>query len=948
MGQLDGQAPSSHTRLLSAAHLVGDLRQAARLAAVGRRLSQNGIRMTGVEEKIGGVVPESASALPINPGLFALTLLLRLRGVNTDLDQIRDCCGTPIVGVSDMLRCADELGLDTQLRTATWPELARTRFPAIASLGSGDFVIVAAVNDDVVVVAHQSSPERETINRARFEAIWDGRLVLIDHRDSAPAGRGPQGGRVLGGSDARSEAVITRLASTMRESSVPSPDPASANASESGGATTAESFRPNADDSALGALVMLLRFHGVGADAEQIRHRLGLTRIGVTEMVRCAKQLGLKAEARRSNWERLTGTPLPGIASMRDGTFLIVGKASEDKALVQRPSSRPEVIPRAEFEALWDGRLVLMARRASLLDLSRRFDITWFLGALHKYRRLLGEVLFASFFLQIFALISPLFFQVVIDKVLVHRSVSTLDVLIVGLVTVSIFETVLGILRTYVFAHTTNRIDVELGARLFRHLLALPIAYFQARRVGDSVARVRELENIRQFLTSSALTLVIDLLFTFVFLAVMFYYSPLLTGVVVGAFPFYIAISVGATPLFRRRLDEKFRRGAENQAFLVENVTGIETLKAMAVEPQMQRRWEEQLAGYVAASFRVVSLNNTASQAVQLVNKLVIAATLYFGAKLVIDGGITVGELVAFNMLSSRVSAPVLRLAQIWQDFHQARLSVARLGDILNTQPEPGMSPSRAALPSIRGSVEFEHVTFRYRVDAAEVLHDVCFSVAPGQVVGIVGSSGSGKSTLTKMVQRFFIPESGRVLIDGVDLSMVDVAWLRRQIGVVLQENILFNRSVRDNIALADPTLPMERVIAAAHLAGAHDFILELPEGYDTIIGERGNSLSGGQRQRIAIARALIADPKILIFDEATSALDYESERAIQQNMKQIASGRTVFIIAHRLSTVRRADRIITLERGRIIEDGSHDELIRSNGRYANLHLMQAGIHEIR
>ena len=589
-----------------------------------------------------------------------------------------------------------------------------------------------------------------------------------------------------------------------------------------------------------------------------------------------------------------------------------------------------------------------MARRAGLTDLARRFDISWFFAAMHKYRRLLGEVLVASFFLQLFALVSPLFFQVVIDKVLVHRSLTTLDVLIIGLVAIAIFETILGILRTYLFAHTTNRIDVELGARLSRHLIALPIAYFQARRVGDSVARVRELENIRNFLTSSALTLVIDLLFTFVFLAVMFLYSPLLSWIVLGSFPLYIVISAGATPLFRSRLDDKFQRGAENQAFLVESVTGVETLKAMAVEPQMQRRWEEQLAGYVAASFRVLSLGNTASQLVQLVSKLVTAGVLFFGAKLVIDGDLTVGELVAFNILSGRVSAPVLRLAQIWQDFHQARLSVARLGDILNTPAEPTYNPGRAALPTVRGDVTLERVTFRYRVDGPEVLQDVDLSVPAGQVVGIVGQSGSGKSTLAKLIQRLYVPESGRVLVDGVDLAMIDAAWLRRRMGIVLQENVLFNRSVRENIALADPALPMEQIIAAARLAGAHEFILALPGGYDAIVGERGSSLSGGQRQRIAIARALVTDPRILIFDEATSALDYESERIIQDNMQQIVRGRTVFIIAHRLSTVRRADRIITLDRGRIVEDGSHDELIRKGGRYAMLHRLQAGLHEIR
>jgi ATP-binding cassette, subfamily B, bacterial HlyB/CyaB len=376
-----------------------------------------------------------------------------------------------------------------------------------------------------------------------------------------------------------------------------------------------------------------------------------------------------------------------------------------------------------------------------------------------------------------------------------------------------------------VFAHTTNRIDVELGARLYRHLMALPIAYFEARRAGDSVARVRELENIRNFLTSSALT-------------------------------------------------------------------------------------------------------------------------LYFGAYLVIEDKLTVGELVAFNMLAGRVAQPILRLAQIWQDFHQARLSVRRLGDILNTVPEPSFRPGRADAPPINGMIAFDHVCFRYRLDGQQVLNDVTLQVLPGQMLGIVGPSGSGKSTMTKLVQRLYVPESGRVLIDGIDIAMVDVAWLRRQIGVVLQENVLFNRSIRDNIALSDPSLAMERVIAAAELAGAHDFILELPQGYDTLVGERGSTLSGGQRQRIAIARALIGDPRILIFDEATSALDYESERIIQDNMRRIAQGRTVVIIAHRLSTVARADRIITLERGRVVEDGTHDQLIRNGGRYATLHRIQAGLHE--
>ncbi|MBN8963484.1 MAG: type I secretion system permease/ATPase [Rhizobiales bacterium] len=897
-------------------------------------------------------------------GLLALWLFLRLQGVNAALDQIRERCGTTTIGIRSMLRCAGQLGVAVGSHTTHWKHLVRMRLPGIAALRDGGFLLLGRADDNGALVLYPSSSQPKLITRAEFEAIWDGRVISagssgfmqrIQHvLDSASAGGRTFAGRArhLFEGNTDKDGLIVRLRRTLTEVFARARELVQGPRRDDRSETFA--FAPDteiakADDSGLLALVTLLRCHGIGADPEQIRHRLGTPRVGVTDMLRCARDFKLKARLQKTGWDRLAVTPLPGIAVLRDGRFLILGKLVDETLLIQWPTvPQPETITRAELEAIWDGDVVLMARRASLTDLSRRFDISWFLGAIHKYRRLLGEVLLASFFLQLFGVISPLFFQVVIDKVLVHQSMSTLDVLVIGLVALTIFEAILGTLRVYVFAHTTNRIDVELGARLFRHLMALPIAYFQARRVGDSVARVRELENIREFLTSSALTLVIDFLFTFVFLAVMFYYSPLLTFVVLASFPFYIGISAGAAPLFRRRLNEKFNRGAENQAFLVESVTGVETLKSMAVEPQMQRRWEEQLAAYVTASFRVLSLNNTASQAVQTINKLVIAAILYFGAKLVIGGEMSVGELVAFNMLATRVNQPVLRLAQLWQDFHQARLSIDRLGDILNTIPEASFSPGRAALPAIRGQITFDHVNFRYRIDGPEILHDVSFAVEPGQVVGVVGSSGSGKSTIAKLIQRLYVPESGRVLIDGVDLAMVDLAWLRRQTGVVLQENVLFNSSIRENIALADPAVSMERIIAAAELAGAHDFILELPEGYDTIVGERGSSLSGGQRQRIAIARALITDPRILILDEATSALDYESERAIQQNMKRIAAGRTVFVVAHRLSTVRHADRIITIERGRIVEDGHHDELIRSNGRYAKLHYLQAGIHDSR
>ena len=533
-------------------------------------------------------------------------------------------------------------------------------------------------------------------------------------------------------------------------------------------------------------------------------------------------------------------------------------------------------------------------------------------------------------------------FQTVIDKVLVHRGLSTLEVMVSGLALIAIFEAVLSGLRTYMFSHTSNRIDVELGARVFKHLLRLPLAYFESRRVGDSVARVRELETIRQFITGSSITLVLDLAFCAVFLGVMFIYSKTLAFVVVAALPLYALLSVATTPAFRRRLDEKFRRGAENQAFLVESVTGVETIKAMAVEPQMQHRWEEQLAGYVGASFAATQVGNWASQTASLLNKGVGALTLFLGAGLVIANDMTVGELVAFNMLAGQVSGPVLRLVQVWQDFHQVRLSVDRLGDILNTPVEANSASAQTSHAPLEGAIEFDRVTFRYNLESQPVLRDVCLKIPAGQVVGIVGPSGSGKSTIAKLAQRLYQPEAGRVLFDGVDATVLEPSWLRRQIGVVLQENILFNRSVRENIALADTALPMEKVVAAARLAGAHEFICKMPHGYDTPIGERGVSLSGGQRQRIAIARALVGDPRVLIFDEATSALDYESESVIQENMRDIVKGRTVLIIAHRLSTVRNADRILTIDNGIIVEDGAHEQLVAGNGRYAALHRIQS------
>jgi len=695
-------------------------------------------------------------------------------------------------------------------------------------------------------------------------------------------------------------------------------------------------------DPGLIALVLIARFHGIAADVGQLRHAAGIKSAAFDdrELALCARSLGLKTRKVRVPVSRLPKTPFPALALDRDGQHFILAGCNAERALtLDAGESFPKTGSPTDVIARCDGQMLLFASRASLTGELARFDFSWFIPAVIKYRRLLLEVLLVSAVLQLFGLVSPLMFQVVMDKVLVNRAFNTLNVVCIALLVSSVFEILLTGLRNYVFSHTANRIDVELGARLFRHLLALPLDYFGARRVGDTVARVRELENIRSFLTGQAVTAVIDLFFSFIFLAVMCAYSVWLTLVVVASLPMYAAISMTLNPILRSRLNEKFARSADNQSFLVETISGAETVKSMAVEPQFTRRWDNQLAAYVAAGFRVSSLGNVGQQLIQLVGKLVTLVTLYFGAKLVIDGKLSVGELIAFNMMSQRVAAPVLRLAQLWQDFQQIGISMGRLGDILNTRTE--LPQSRQALPAVKGDISFQNIRFRYRPGGPTILNDVSLEIRAGEIIGIVGRSGSGKSTLTKLLQRLYIPEHGRVRIDGIDLALADPAWLRRQIGVVLQENLLFNRSIRENIAVTDPGIPLEAVMHAARLAGAHDFISEMSEGYDSVVGEHGSNLSGGQRQRIAIARALVTNPRILIFDEATSALDFETERIIQNNMRAMCQGRTVIIIAHRLTSVRHANHIVAMDKGQIVERGGHDQLLEQGGYYAHLISLQ-------
>lgn len=696
---------------------------------------------------------------------------------------------------------------------------------------------------------------------------------------------------------------------------------------------------------------MFAALFGLNADARQLQHETGGDEesFGLARAAMALQAMGFDTRVQRGTVAAARRGVLPALAQTRDGRLMVLGQATSNGWMVQMAGdATPVALAHETLQALWDGQWLTASRRAQAAAPlngaapdagAAKFGVGWFLRALRQYKGLLGEVLLASLFVQVFALVTPLVFQVVIDKVLTQRTLSTLDVLAVALLAISVFEVALGAMRHYLYSHTTNRIDVELGARLFRHLLHLPLAYFETRRSGDTVARVRELENARNFLTGQALTSWLDLLFAVVFLAVMFHYSALLTLVVIAALPVFFLASWAISPILRRRLEDKFALGAENQTFLVETVTAMETLKSQAVEPQWQREWERRLAGYVNAAFQAGHAGNATNHFISLTSKVLTVVLLWFGARLVIDGSLTVGGLIAFNMLAGRVNAPILKLASLWQEVTQMKVSVKRLADIMEAPAEPAFSAERAAPPPLRGEVQLDHLTFRYGPGLPEVLSDMSFAVRAGEIIGVVGVSGAGKTTLMRLLQRLYTPERGRVLLDGMDLSLVDTSWLRRQIGVVGQDTVLFNRSVRENIAFCNPGLPMEKVMDAARLAGAHEFILQLPQGYDTQIGERGSRLSGGQRARICIARALVTDPALLLLDEATAALDYESERAIHDNMATICAGRTVFIVAHRLPTLRLADRILVLDRGRLVETGPHGELIdQPQGRYATLY----------
>ena len=625
-----------------------------------------------------------------------------------------------------------------------------------------------------------------------------------------------------------------------------------------------------------------------------------------------------------------------------DGGFALA-VASHANGLRLASPRRGDILLKAEQldSAFPEGiELLLMERAVNTPE--QRFGPNWFLPALSRYRGVLLQVLVASFVVQLFGLANPLLIQVIIDKVISQRSLDTLQVLGIGLVVVTLLEGVLGSLRTFLFSETTNRIDQRLGAEVIDHLLRLPLGYFDRRPVGELGSRIAELEKIRNFLTGTALTSVLDAAFSVIYIVVMAMYSWLLTLVALAVLPVQVGLTVLGAPLFRRQFRQAAEENAKTQSHLVEVLTGVQTVKAQNVEMVSRWKWQELYAKYIGRTFEKTVTGTALTETSQVLQKLSQLLVLWVGATLVLKGELTLGQLIAFRIISGYVTQPLLRLSTIWQNIQELRVSFERLADVIDTPLESNQDDqAKIPLPPIQGRVQFEAVTFAFQPGNPPVLKNIDLDVAPGTFVGIVGQSGSGKSTLMKLLPRLYSPGSGRVLIDGYDIDKVELYSLRRQIGIVPQDPLLFSGSVAENIALTNPDADSEEIVRAARLACAHDFIMELPLGYSTPVGERGGALSGGQRQRVAIARTLLSNPKLLVMDEATSALDYETERRVCDNLLENLKDCTVFFITHRLSTIRRADRVVMMHQGAIVESGSHESLMAERGRYYALYRQQ-------
>ncbi|MEO1209195.1 MAG: peptidase domain-containing ABC transporter [Cyanobacteria bacterium J06638_20] len=647
-----------------------------------------------------------------------------------------------------------------------------------------------------------------------------------------------------------------------------------------------------------------------------------------------SEMMGLTAQLVTVPARAIARVEPPALVRWRDQLVLLYS-INDKEMLVAVPDRGVRKINPSDFTEDWGEQGDVLLVQTNKQSPQKRFGLKWFLPSIKKHRRVLIEVLIASFFVQLFALANPLMIQVIIDKVILQNSVDTLQVLGAFLLVLALFEAVLGSLRTYLFVDTTNRIDMALGSEIIAHLLRLPLRYYEKRPVGELSTRINELENIRSFLTGTALTVVLDAIFSVIYIVVMFIYSWLLTLVSLATIPLFVGLAIVASPIIRSQLRTKAERNAETQSYLVEVVGGIQTVKAQNMEMRARWQWQQRYARYVSAGFKTVLTSTTAGSASNFLNQLSGLLVLWVGAYLVLQQELTLGQLIAFRIIAGYVTSPLLRLAQLWQNFQEVGLSIERLSDIVDSAPEADeQDRNNIPMPPVKGAVTFENISFRFNPTGPLQLSNINLEFPPGLFVGIVGQSGSGKSTLMKLLPRLYDPEAGRILIDGYDINKVELYSLRQQIGIVPQDTLLFDGTVQENIALNAPDASAEQIIEAAKVAVAHEFIMGLPNGYNTRVGERGASLSGGQRQRIAIARTVMQNPRMLIMDEATSALDYDSERRVCLNLADHFRGRTVFFITHRLSTIRHADRILMMDQGSVVEMGTHDELMDMRGRY--------------
>ena len=695
-------------------------------------------------------------------------------------------------------------------------------------------------------------------------------------------------------------------------------------------------------------LVSVARHHGIELSIERLRHTYALADgpIPHSLLLRMAKEAGLRARFAHLTWDTLMrlGQAYPALARLANGNWIVVAAAGKNAAgeeavevfdpLAERPE--PLVVTKAVFCENWGGEVVVAKRSRALPGTPRPFGFGWFTPELLRQRRLFAEVAIAALMLYALGLVVPIFFQLVIDKVLVHESFTTLYVLAIGVAIALVFDAIFSFLRRYLLLYATNKIDIRVATRTFAHLLGLPISFFERISAGVLVKHMQQASRVREFLTGRLFLTALDAISLFVFLPVLFFYSAKLTFLVLGfavAIGVVIALLVGP---FRRRLYALYQAEAARQGLLVESVHGMRTVKSLAIEPLQKRVWDDRSAQSVAMRFRVEKISATAQSVTGLLEKLMSVAIIGFGALDVFNGAMTVGALVAFNMLAGRVSGPLVQIVTMVHEYQEIALAVQMLGEVMNQKPE--RDDARPGLrPELTGQIEFENVTFRYGAEGTPALDSISFAIPAGSIFGIVGRSGSGKTTLTRLIQGLYPIQQGLLRIDGLDARELDLVYLRAGIGVVLQDNFLFRGTVRDNIACVKPDASFEEVARAARMAGADEFIERLPRGYDTILEENAENLSGGQRQRLAVARALITDPRLLIFDEATSALDPESEAIIRQNLRRIASGRTVIIVSHRLSMLADAEAILVLDHGRIADIGRHEQLLARCATYCQL-----------